>query len=64
MKRSAKCLIGYKTLKELGVIQIVNNFESDNVPAITVDQLMRSFPSVFGNKLGKFKKYEISLLID
>jgi hypothetical protein len=64
LKGWAKCLIAYKTLKELGVIQKVNNFESDNVPAITVDQLMRHFPSVFTKKLGEFKKYEISLQID
>jgi hypothetical protein len=32
--------------------------------AVTVEQLKRRFPSVFTDKLGKFKRYEINLQID
>ena len=64
VKGTAKCLIGYRTLKELGVIQIINNLGGDVYNAVTVDQLKKRFPSVFTDKLGKFKRYEVNLQID
>jgi hypothetical protein len=64
VKGTAKRLIGYKTLKELGVMQIINNLGGDVYNAVTVDQMKRRFPGVFTDKLGKFKRYEINLQID
>jgi hypothetical protein len=60
VKGVEKCLLGYRSCDELGIVKIVNNVEQERNLGYWKDK----FPDVFSGKLGKLKNFEVKLDID
>ena len=64
---SEKCLLGFKTASELGLVKILSNVEKSlesSKQEIDLEYLKEKYPRVFSGKLGNLKDFEIRLDID
>ena len=60
VKGVEKCLLGFHSCDELGIVKIINSVTQDR----NLAYWQSKYPAVFSGKLGKLKDYEVKLDID